>query len=333
MHRMGAAFLVVSGLTLGAWNGPARAEVEEVHLVRQYGIGYLQLTVMLHEKLIEKHAKNAGLPALKTKWSVLGNAVPINDGLISGNIHFGAGGTAPMITAWDKTRGNVKITGVGSLCALPIYLVSRQPYKSVREFTERDRISMPGAGQSMQTLYLQMALAKEHGLAEFKRLNPIFVNLSHPDGLAALLSGSEVTAVFSSPPFQYTALARGMHKVLSSYDIMGGPASFLAIWSTAKFRDENPRTFKAVFAALNEATDLINTQRQRAAEIYVADGGGKEKVEAVEKQLADPEFVYSLAPQKLIKLSDFMHAAGIIKSKPVSWKEVFFPEVHELQGD
>ena len=78
---------------------PARAEVDEVHLVRQFGLGYLPLTVMLHEKLIEKHAATAGLPALKTKWSVLANAVPINDGLIAGNIHFGSGGTAPMITA------------------------------------------------------------------------------------------------------------------------------------------------------------------------------------------------------------------------------------------
>ena len=35
---------------------PARAEVDEVHLVRQFGIGYLPLTIMMHEKLVEKHA-------------------------------------------------------------------------------------------------------------------------------------------------------------------------------------------------------------------------------------------------------------------------------------
>ena len=40
---------------------PARAEVSEVHLVRQFGIGYLPLTIMLHEKLVEKHAAKAGL--------------------------------------------------------------------------------------------------------------------------------------------------------------------------------------------------------------------------------------------------------------------------------
>jgi sulfonate transport system substrate-binding protein len=313
--------------------GPARAEVDEVHLVRQFGIGYLPLTIMLHEKLVEKHAAKEGLPNLKTKWSVLGNAVPINDGLIAGTIHVGSGGIAPMVTAWDRTRGNVKIQGIGALCALPVFLVSSKPYKSVTEFTDKDRISMAGAGQSIQTIYLQMELVKAYGIAEYKKLNPIFVNLSHPDGLTALLSGQQITAAFLAPPFQYRALEKGMHKVLSSYDVMGGPASFLSAWSTDKFRSENPKAFKAVVDAFREATALINTDRRKAAEIYVADTGGKESVEATEKELANPENIFDLGPKKLIKLTDFMHAAGIIKAKPTSWKEMFFPEVHDLNGD
>jgi NitT/TauT family transport system substrate-binding protein len=320
------------GASLAPWATPARAEVSEVHIVRQFGIGYLPLTIMLHEKLVEKHAAKAGL-SLTTRWSVLGNAVPINDGLISGTIHVGSGGIAPMAIAWDKTRGNVDIKGIGALCALPIFLVGRHPYKSVKEFTDQDRISMAGAGQSIQTMYLQMEVAKVYGIAEYKKLNPLFVNLSHPDGLAALLSGQQVTASFLSPPFQYRALEKGMHKILSSYDVMGGPASFLSVWSTGKFRTENPKAFKAVVDAFREATNLINTNRRRAAEIYAADTGGKETVEETERQLGDPEFIFDLGPKKLIKLTDFMNAAGTIKGKPASWKEMFFPEVHDLSGD
>jgi len=320
-------------LASGSYSTAARAEVDEVHLVRQFGIGYLPLTIMLHEKLVEKHAAKAGLASLKTKWSVLGNAVPINDGLIAGTIHFGSGGIAPMVTAWDRTRGNVGIKGVGALCALPIFLVSSKPYTSVKQFTDQDRISMAGAGQSIQTLYLQMALAKEYGIAEYKKLNPLFVNLSHPDGLTALLSGQQVTASFLAPPFQYQALDKGMHKVLSSDDVMGGPASFLSVWSTSKFRDENPKAFKAVADAFREATDMINTNRRKAAEIYSKDTGGKETAEATEKELANPDNVFSLAPKKLIKLTDFMNDAGIIKTRPKTWQEMFFPEVHGLSGD
>jgi NitT/TauT family transport system substrate-binding protein len=322
---------LATGLALSS--APVRAELAEVHFVRQFGIGYLPLTIMLHEKLVEKHAAKAGLATLKTKWSVLGNAVPINDGLIAGTIHVGSGGIAPMVMAWDRTRGNVNIHGIGALCALPIFLVSRHPYKSVKEFTDQDRISMAGAGQSIQTMYLQMELVKEYGISEYKKLNPIFVNLSHPDGLTALLSGQQITASFLAPPFQYRALEKGMHKVLSSYDVMGGPASFLSVWSTGKFRAENPKAFEAVVDAFREATDLINTDRRKAAEIYVKDGGGKESVEAVEKDLADPDNIFDLGPKKLIKLTDFMNSVGMIKSKPTSWKEMFFPEVHDLKGD
>ena len=318
--------------SVASWAGPTHAEVSEVHIVRQFGIGYLPLTIMLHEKLVEKHAAKAGL-SLTTKWSVLGNAVPINDGLISGNIHVGSGGIAPMVIAWDKTRGSVDIKGIGALCALPIFLVGRHPYKSVKEFTDQDRISMAGAGQSIQTMYLEMEVAKVYGIAEYKKLNPLFVNLSHPDGLAALLSGQQITASFLSPPFQYRALEKGMHKILSSYDVMGGPASFLSVWSTTRFRAENPKAFKAVVDAFREATNLINSDHRKAAEIYSADTGGKETVAETEQQLDDPEFIFDLGPKKLLKLTDFMNAAGTIKGKPTSWKEMFFPEVHDLSGD
>jgi sulfonate transport system substrate-binding protein len=320
------------GASLASWAGAAHGEVSEVHIVRQFGIGYLPLTIMLHEKLVEKHAAKAGL-SLTTKWSVLGNAVPINDGLISGNIHVGSGGIAPMVIAWDKTRGSVDIKGIGALCALPIFLVGRHPYKSVKEFTDQDRISMAGAGQSIQTMYLQMEVAKVYGIAQYKKLNPLFVNLSHPDGLAALLSGQQITASFLSPPFQYRALEKGMHKILSSYDVMGGPASFLSVWSTSRFRADNPKAFKAVVDAFREATNLINSDRRRAAEIYSADTGGKETVAESEQQLNDPEFIFDLGPKKLIKLTDFMNATGTIKGKPTSWKEMFFPEVYDLSGD
>jgi len=332
MINRGALLRSVLGALLASWAGPTRAEVSEVHIVRQFGIGYLPLTIMLHENLVEKHAAKAGL-SLTTKWSVLGNAVPINDGLISGKIHVGSGGIAPMVIAWDKTRGSVDIKGIGALCALPIFLVGRHPYKSVKEFTDQDRISMAGAGQSIQTMYLQMEVAKVYGIAEYKKLNPLFVNLSHPDGLAALLSGQQITASFLSPPFQYRALEKGMHKILSSYDVMGGPASFLSVWSTTGFRTDNPKAFKAVVEAFKEATNLINTDRRRAAEIYSADTGGKETVAETEQQLNDPEFIFDLGPKKLLKLTDFMNVAGTIKGKPTSWKEMFFPEVHDLSGD
>jgi len=94
--------------------------------------------------------------------------------------------------------------------------------------TVKDRISMAGAGQSIQTIILQMAAAKEFGEANYNKFSTLYRNLSHPDGLAAFLSGTEITAYFSSPPFQYQALEKpNVRRILNSYDITGGPATFL----------------------------------------------------------------------------------------------------------
>ena len=133
----------------------------------------------------------------------------------------------------------------------------------------------------------------------------LFVNLSHPDGLAALLSGGEVSASFLAPPFQYRALEKGMHKVLSSYDVMGGPTTFLSVWSTGAFRDANPKAYKAVADAFREATGIINNERARAVEIYVKDVSGKEKAEvvALENLPGFPEFHTPLPNRLGINLS------------------------------
>jgi NitT/TauT family transport system substrate-binding protein len=178
---------------------------------------------------------------------------------------------------------------VAALSSMPMYLVTNNPsVKSIRDFTDKDRISMAGAGQSIQTIVLQMAAAKEFGDANYNKFSTLYRNLSHPDGLAAFLSGTEITAYFSSPPFQYQALEKpGVRRILNSYDISGGPATFLAAWATSKFHDENPKTYQAFFNAFKEAADFVNANKRAAAEIYVKEAKDKSGVDAIEKLLND----------------------------------------------
>src|SRR3546814_5941220 len=93
---------------------------------------------------------------------------------------------------------------------------------------------MAGAGSSVQTVYLQMAVSKVWGIKSYKKLDHLIVNLPHPAGLQALLSGSgAITSMFTSPPYQYLALSHpGTHVVLNSYDIMNGANTFLMVWGT-----------------------------------------------------------------------------------------------------
>ena len=40
----------------------ATAQAQEIRLAQQFSMGYLQLNVMQHQKLIEKHAATLGIP-------------------------------------------------------------------------------------------------------------------------------------------------------------------------------------------------------------------------------------------------------------------------------
>jgi len=310
------------------------AEIGEIKIAQQFGIGYLPLTIMKTNGLVEKHLKAAGLADTKVSWLVLASGQPMNDALLSGSLHVASGGVAPFLILWDRTRGTLNVKAVAALSSMPMYLVTNNPnVKSIRDFTDNDRISMAGAGQSIQTIVLQMAAAKEFGDVNFNKFSTLYRNLSHPDGLAAFLSGKEITAYFSSPPFQYQALEKpGVRRILNSYDISGGPATFLVAWATGKFRDENPKTYQAFFNAYKEATDFINANKRTAADVYVKETKDKSGVDAIEKMLNDPEIKITMTPEQTLPIEHFMNKTGTLKNKAASWKDLYFPELHNLPG-
>jgi NitT/TauT family transport system substrate-binding protein len=312
----------------------AHAEMSEIHVSRQYGISYLPLMIMEDQKLIAKHAKAAGVD-VKVDWSKFASGAVMNDALLSGNLQFASGGVAPFTTLWAKTRGNLDVKAVGAINSMPLYLVTNNPnVKTIKDFTDKDRIALPAVKVSIQAVTLQMAAEKAFGPGQEHKLDHLTVSMSHPDGLTALLSGkSEITGHLSSPPFQYQELAhKGMHRVLNSYDVLGGPATFNVVWTTTKFHDENPKIYAAFVAALDDATAQINADKKKAAETYLRISKDKDSLENILKMLNDPEVKYTTTPNNTMKYVDFMYKVGSIKVKPDSWKEMYFPNAQKLPG-
>jgi NitT/TauT family transport system substrate-binding protein len=218
---------------------------------------------------------------------------------------------------------------------MPLYLNTRNPsVKTIKDFTEKDRIALPAVKVSIQAVTLQMAAEKAFGEGQQGKLDALTVSLSHPDAQVALLSGaSEITAHFGSPPFQYQQLEKpGIHTVLNSYDVLGGPATFNVVWTTSKFRSENPKLYDAFVKALDEATAIINKDKKAAAEAYLRISKDKDTVTDILAMLNDPAIVYTTTPQNVMKYVDFMNKIGSIKVKPDSWKDLFFPNIHGAAG-
>jgi len=311
----------------------AAAEVREVRLAKQYGLGYLPLIIMEEQRLIEKHARAAGLGDIKVTWATLGGGSAMNDALLSNSVDYISSGVAPLVVLWGKSNGAVK--GVSALISTPNYLNTNNPaVKSIRDFTDKDRIAMPSAKVSIQAIILQMAAAMEFGQDNFARLDKLTVTMKHPDAMAALLSGkSEITGHLTSPPFMFQELDnKRVRTVLNSYDVLGGPHTFNVITTTKAFHDSNPKTYAAVFAALEESITYINKNRRSAAEIYQKASKTRESLEDLLKEISQPSLVYTTTPLNVAKFSDFMYRTGTIKTKPNSWKDLFFPNVHGKQG-
>ena len=314
--------------------GRAAAEGGEIKMAQQYGLAFLPLMVMQHYKLLEKHVKAAGLGDSKVSWVKLASGGVMNDALLSGDLSFASGGVPPFITLWAKTRGSLDVEGVCAMAAMPLYLNTRNPsIKSVKDFTEKDRIALPAIKVSNQAMFLQMAAEQAFGESSAHKLDSLTVSLSHPDAMTAMLSGSEINSHFSAPPFQYQELAEpGVHAVVSSYDLLGGPHTFAMVWTTAKYRQQNPKTYAAFLAAFEGADAIIARDHKGVAEMYLADTKSKDSVGNILKFITAPGSEYVMTPKNTVKQAEFMYRVGTIKVKPASWKEMFFPEIHQLPG-
>jgi NitT/TauT family transport system substrate-binding protein len=332
MSRLLFHTLLAGALVLSAM--PARAEMSEINVAQQYGIGYLTLMLMEEQKLIEKHAKAAGID-VKVGWAKFAGGNVMNDALLSGSLQFASGGVGPLVTLWARTRSNLDVRAVAALNSMPLHLVTRNPnVKKLADFGPSDRIALPAVKVSVQAVLLQMGAEQAFGPGQQNRLDPLTVTMSHPDAMQALLSGqSEIDAHFGSPPFQYQEVARpGVHVVLNSYDVLGGPATFNVVWTTAKFKNENPKLYDAFVKALDEATAEINRDKHAAAEAYLRVSKDKDSIDNILKMMNDPNIVFTTTPQNMMKFAEFMAKTGAIKAKPESWRDLFFPNVYSLPG-
>lgn len=319
-------------LSLLALSTPARAEVSEIKIGKQYGLPYIQFVIMEDQKLLEKHAKLQGLPDLKVTWATLGGPAQLNDGIISGAIDVAGVGLPNLITMWEKTRTNVKVRAIAGLNFMPLILLTRdQRIKALKDYGEKDRIAVPSVKISMQAILLEMAVAKEFGDANYEKLDPLTVSMGHPDAFAALNSGTEVQSHFSSAPFQYRQLKMpGYTQVVSSYDIIG-PHSVSAISLTTKFHDENPKTVAALLGAMKEATAWIKADKKAAAEAYLRITKDKMPAEELMAMLNDPNIVITIVPKGADKISEFLTKVGRVKVKPDRWQDYYFGDVDKLQ--
>jgi NitT/TauT family transport system substrate-binding protein len=314
----------------------SRAEVSEITVAQQFGVAFLPLMLMERDGLIEKHAKAAGIE-VKTNWQKVAGPSVINDGLLSGNVHFGAVGAPSLVTLWSRTKTNVGVKGVAAMTSYPLYFVTRNPdLKSLRDLSQKDKIAVPSVKISTQAIMLQMAAADLFGQPNYQKFDELTVSLSHPDAMVALMNNtSGVNAHFATSPFYEQEMKiPGARVLTTSYDILGGRASALVVVTTTKFHDANPKIYKAFLAAEKEAIDTINKDKKTAAKAYLDIANDrKNTVDDIFAVINDKDYAFTLSPEKVFKTAVFMGKVGTLKDPPAKWQDLFFPDIHDIPGD
>jgi NitT/TauT family transport system substrate-binding protein len=140
-HRISGT--LVLAIVAACFATAAYAEVDEVTLAKQFGIGSLTFIVMEHEKLYERAlaAANVGKP-VSVRWVRFTGGAAMNDAMLSGNLSFALAGVGPLATMWAKTRGNLGVMGVCAANSMPMLLNTRDPgVKTIADFTAKNKIA------------------------------------------------------------------------------------------------------------------------------------------------------------------------------------------------
>ena len=327
--------LSVIAVLIAATLGGAQAEAGKVRVSRQFGLPYLPMIIIEDQHLLEKNAKALGIE-VETEWSQRAGPAADLDALLAGQADFIGPGIPTLATVWDKTAGTPQeARALIAMQSMPYVLVTRNPaVKTIADFTDKDKIALPAVKLTGHAIALEMESAKIWGPDQYNKLDSITITRSHADAAAALMSGqSEINSHFASAPFYYYELATpGIHQVLKSYDTLGSRHTNGVLLTTKKFHDANPKICAAMVASFEEADAFIKAHPREAAQIYLTVTKDKNPIDALEKMVSDPDVDYTTTPVSVMKVVDFMYSVGRIKKKPASWKDMFFPEAHGLNG-
>ncbi len=305
-------------------------------VTRQPSIIYLPTYVMEQRQLIEKHAAALGAPRLRVEWLTFAGGGNATDAMLAGSIDVVNTGVGNMLLLWDRTRGGVR--GIIATSALPLILVSRDPrLKTLRDYTETDKIAVPTVRVSTQAVLLQIAAAAEFGPQNWNRLDGNTVQMSHPDAAVALMNPRhEVASHFSAPPFVFQTLKNvpGAHVITDTSRIMGSPLTNGMFFATTKFADANPKLIQAVKDATIEAEAFIRSNPREAIEMYRRGSNDRLSTDELLAMMREPGMDdYSTKPQGTMRFAEHLFRIGFLKTKPTAWTDYFFPISHDLAGN
>ena len=289
---------------------------KEINIAEQFGIAYAPLQIMREQGLLEKE-----LPGVTINWKQYGGPTPIREGMLAGEIDFGFMGPGPVLIGIDNGMKWRYATGISFN---QVALVTDKAYvHALEDFKPEDKIAILSPGATQHVL---LCIASNQVFGNPDEFDNRIVSLSHPDAMDALIADTEIAAHFSTPPYLDKELSQGMRIVMTGEEIMGQPFTFITGVTQESFYEENPKEYRAILKALNEAIDFINQNMDEAVAILAPVYGIDEVT--LKKQMTYNGTIYSNELKGIEKLAEEMYAIGMLKNE-LDYETLFFENAGE----
>lgn len=311
-------------------HGPAGAADDSATIAIGYqrGLAYLPVILMEQQKLFEKHATRLGIKTT-AEYRLLGGPAPIVDGLLGSALQAGVVGTPSAILLTDKTK-DIKL--IGSMGNFPmLYMTKRLELKTVADLGPQDKVATTAVKTGIYSLVLQMKAAKLWGPENYDRLDKYTVTMSHADALTAILAGSGTVTVHGcSYPHALQEQDAGAHVILDSKEVLGGANGMITgLVASQKYCSANPKTCQAMVAALTEAHQWINEDKDRAAKFFFDYGKTGETLPELAKQIKSTEVKFTIKPEGLQPFADFMYGVSKLVKNKLTYSDLVFDHLKQ----
>ena len=277
-------------------------ETKTIYIAEQFGTAYAPVALMREAGILEEVLPEG----TEIRWSQLGNTAAIREAMLAGEADIGFMAIPPFIIGRAAGMQWHICSGISDV---PMGLVSSNPEIASLPDIGSARIALPQPG-SIQHILLAMAAEKQ--LGQYDIFDNQLVTMAHPDGMTALLSGSEIALHFTTSPYLGQELSEGLTLVLTGEEAMGEPFTGIVAVALDAFMEEYPELYEIFLAALHEAIDRLQVDPAAAAKILAPVYGMTE--EALLRELTGEGAAFLREVRGTQAFADFLFKAGYVKT-------------------
>lgn len=314
--RLARSIALAAMILAGAAQGVAARET--VRIAVEHGLGYAPLFIVAKKpEMLRKYLPDADVALVQ-----LAGGAAVREALLSGTVDIGGLAMSPIIQAWARGADLKIALGISDM---PAKLITyRDDIHSIKDLKPGDKINVVSIGSPL-SLIVQMAAESELGNAH--ALDNNFVTMSHPDGVAAVMTKRDIVATFASPPYVRILLREpGMHAILTNHDFSAANFTYIVAAAGAGFVGR-AKAYDATIHALTDAIDWLNAKPEEAAAFLAAEERTKLTAADWAAELKQDGVRFTPEPHGLVKLGAFMVRVGVATKAP-GFDDVTWPNLH-----